>query len=130
MDFRTFLDCGCRRLTPAENDPKQLQSLAIVLYPPNSLAPHLLMPSLATYVHTCINPWHACAARVKVFCWPHSYISVCVCLSVTTLAKVLPGSTLRQRYVQCWNRLLSVLSSWIFKRNLPFKSYGIKKPIC
>ena len=41
---------------------------------------------------------------------------LCVCLSVTTLAKALLGSTARKRYVQHWYKLFSVLSLWSFER--------------
>ena len=59
------------------------------------------------YIHVCIsmivyvmgtpviifNPRRACAARVTVVCWPNS--CMCVCLSVTTLAKASLGYTPR-----------------------------------
>ena len=49
------------------------------------------------------------------------HLSVCLSVSVTTLAKASLGSTLRQRYVQDWNRLFSVLSSWIFEKTFHSK---------
>ena len=47
---------------------------------------------------------------------------LCVCLSVTTLAKASLDFTLRKRYVQHWYRLFSVLSSWIFEKTFREKA--------
>ena len=69
-----------------------------------------------------VNPRRAITAR-------DSSLFPCVCLSVTMLAKASLGSMPRKRYVQHWYRLFSVLSSRIFEKNLPCKSYGVKKPI-
>ena len=51
----------------------------------------LTLLTLNAEICIVINPRHACAARVTVVCLPHSY--VCVCLSVTTLAKPSLGYT-------------------------------------
>ena len=50
-------------------------------------------------------------------------LTVCVCLSVTTLSATSVVSTLKMRYVGVCLRLFSVFNSWIF---LPFRSYGVK----
>ena len=57
------------------------------------------------------------------------YVCLSVCL-LPRLAKASLSSTPRKRYVQHWYRLFSAIGSWIFEKKLPFKSYGVKKPIC
>ena len=59
-------------------------------------------------------------------------LRMCVCfvyLSVTNLAKVSLGSTLRKkvRIRTTFYRLFSVFDSWIFGKKLSFKSYSVKK---
>ena len=48
----------------------------------------------------------------------HIPVYLCVCLSVTTLAKASLSSTLKQRHVQHWNGLFSVSSLWILEKNI------------
>ena len=59
-------------------------------------------------------------------------VCVClsVCLSVTTLAATSFVFTLKSRYVGVCYRLFLDFNKWIFEKNLPFESYGVKKPIC
>ena len=54
------------------------------------------------------------------------FVCVSVCLSVTALAASASAYTCSQRYSGVYLRLLCV----DFRKNLPFKSYGVKKPIC
>ena len=69
-----------------------------------------------------VNPRRACA-RVT--------LCVCVYLSVPALAASASIGTSKQRYSRVSLRLF--LDPYIcveFRKNLPFKSYGVKKPIC
>ena len=57
-------------------------------------------------------------------------LCVCVYLSVTALAASMPAYICNQRYSRGSLRLFLDFDSWIFEKNIPFKSYGMKKPIC
>ena len=50
----------------------------------------------------------------------------CVCVSVSALAASAFVYIRKQRYTQVSLRLFFV----DFRKNLPFESYGVKKPIC
>ena len=55
------------------------------------------------------------------------YGSCLVCLSVPALAA---SASVKQRYSRVSLRLFLDVDRWNFEKNLPFKSYGVKKPIC
>ena len=69
------------------------------------------------------NPRRACA-RVTV-------VVLCVCLSVCVSVPALAASAFvyirKQRYTRVSLRLFLDFDSWIFEKNLPFESYGVKK---
>ena len=77
--------------------------------------------------HYIFNPRRACAARVTVLAL---CVCVSVCQSVTALAATAFVSACNERHLRHYYRLFLDSSSWIFEKNLPFKSYGVKKPIC
>ena len=94
-------------------DPEQMffQRLPSNIDEPPDLA------SIDPEVSVVINPRHSCA-RVTV-------VVLCVCLSFTALAASASVHTWNQRYSQVSLRLFLD-----FGETLPFKSYGMKKPIC
>ena len=53
-----------------------------------------------------------------------------VCLSVPALAASASVETSKQRYSRVSLRLFMDFDRWIFEKNLPFESYGVKKAIC
>ena len=79
---------------------------------------HCLM--LAQQIPAIINPRRACA-RVTVV-----VLSVCVCVSVCSRSSCFSSiGTSEQRY----STGLGIICEE-FRKNLPLKSYGVKKPIC
>ena len=58
------------------------------------------------------------------------FVCVCVCPSVTALAASASAYTCSQRCSGVCLRLFLDIYVWIFKKKLPFKSYGVKNPTC
>ena len=60
-------------------------------------------------------------------------VCVCVCvwvyLSVPALAASASVETSKKRYSRVSLRLFLDFDRWIFEKNRPFESYGVKKPI-
>ena len=52
-----------------------------------------------------------------------------MCVSVTALATSVSAYIRKQRYTRVDFSFFLDFDSWIFKKNLPFESYGVKKPI-
>ena len=77
------------------------------------------------YIRALINPRRACA-RVMVY---SCRVCLSVCLSVYPSVPALASvETSKQRYSRVSLRLFLLCVE--FRKNLPFKRYGVEKPIC